>query len=260
MRRERAEFNRRLMWLLAVVILALVFVTPGFSDPIPTCGAALLSTYDATGFECTLGVYTLDDFTFSAMGTAELLSDSQIMVDPTGSTPTTISFQFSNAVSPSTGFTAGANQTAEYVVQYNMDPLLPMIPGGIIDLGPNDPVTLTGEFCGNGMLFSPPNTNPSTFPTCLGNDPSGIFPGKVQLMGTGGSSSTAFQFPKLVTTVDSRLILDVDGPGGTNSFGAVIDVTSGGPAATPEPSAVFLVAPAMLGLVWLRKKVQASRP
>ena len=257
MRRGKAKFMQRSTWLLGVVVLALAFVTPGFSDPLPTCGAALLSTYDAVGFECTLGDYTLDDFTFSATGTANLLSGSQIMVDPTGSTPTTISFQFSNAVSPSTGFIAGANQTAEYVVQYNMDPLLPMIPGGIIDIGPNDPVTLTGEFCGNGTLFSAPNTDPHTFPTCLGNNPSGIFPAKVQLIGTGGSSSAGFQFPMLVSTVDTRLILDVNGPGGADSFGAVMDVTGGGPAATPEPSAVFLVVPAMLGLVWLRKKVQA---
>jgi hypothetical protein len=230
----------------------LAFVKPVFSDPIPACGIATLATYDAAGYECTLGDYTLNDFTFSAMGSAELLSDAQITVDPTGSTPTTISFQFS---SPG-GFTAGPSQTAQYIVQYNMDPLLPMIPGGIIDLGPNDPVTLTGEFCGNGMLFSAPNTDPSTFPTCLGNNPSGIFPAKVQLMGTGGSSSAGFQFPMLVSTVDTRLILDVNGPGGADSFGAVIDVTGGGPTATPEPSASFLVAPAMLGLVWLGKRLR----
>jgi len=253
MRRSKAEFIRGSMWLLGVVVLALAFVAPGFSTPIPTCGAASLSTYDAAGYECTLGVYTLDDFTFSAMGTAELLSDSQITVDPTGSTPTTISFQFSTPG----GFTAGADQTAEYIVQYNMDPLFPMISGGLIDVGPNDPVTLTGEFCGNGTLFSAPNTNPSTFPTCLGNDPSGIYPGKLQLTGTGASSSVGFQFPILVTTVDTRLILDLNGPAEADSFGGVIDVTGGGPTATPEPSAAFLVAPALLGLVWFRKKVQA---
>jgi hypothetical protein len=256
LQKNRAESIRRFLWLCGALAFGLALAPRGFSDPLPTCGVASLSTYDAADYQCTLGDYTLDDFTFSASGTASLLSDAQITVDPTGSTPTTISFQFSTPG----GFTAGDGQTAEYVVQYNMDPLLPMIPGGIVDLGPNDPVTLTGEFCGNGALFSAPNTNPAVSPTCLGNNPSGIFPAKTQLMGTGGSASAGFSFPMLVSTVDSRLILDINGPGETDSFGAVMNVTGGGPTATPEPSTSFLLVPAMFGLAWLRKRSRSARP
>jgi hypothetical protein len=231
----------------------LTLLAPGlFGSPVPTCGAGSLATYDASGYQCTLGDYTLLDFTFSssATGGATLLSDSQITVDPTGSTPNALSVQFSAAG----GFNAGAGQTAQYIVQYVLDPLLPRITGGTIDLGPNDPVTLTGEFCGNGTLFSAPNTNPSIEPTCLGTDPSGIFPDKVQLLGTGAGSSTGFRFPISVTTLDTRLILDLNGPADVDFFGSTANVTGGGPSEVPEPSTSLLLAPGMLAFLWLRKR------
>lgn len=265
MSNSTTRFFGKTIWLLGVVTLGLTFLPSAFaaSNDIPVCGAASLAIYDASGFACTLGVYTLDDFTFSSSqtGGATLATDSQIIVDPTGSSPTTLSVQFSTPG----GFTAASGQTAEYIVQYNIDPLLPMITGGDVDLGPNDPVTLTGEFCGNGTIVSAPSTDPTVFPTCMGNDVSGIFPEKLQLMGSAnGPSSVGFQFPSTVSTLDTRLILDVTGPGGADSFGSVANVTGGGPSsssstATPEPSATFLMAPALLGIAWLRKRLQAAK-
>jgi hypothetical protein len=246
--------------LTPVALFALTLLAPAlFGSPLPTCGVASLATYDAAGYECTLGVFTLDDFTFSdsQTGEATLLSDSQIMVDPSGSTPTAINFQFST---PS-GFSVGDDQTAEYIVQYQMDPVLPKVTGGTIDLGPNDPVTLTGEFCGNGTLYSAPNTDPSVEPTCLGTNPLGIFPSKLQLVGSGPGVSTSFDFPSLVvTTLDTRLILDLDGPAEVDYFGSTANVTFGGPSpvsSVPEPSTSLLLAPGLLAFVWLRKKWQA---
>jgi hypothetical protein len=241
-------------WIVeAGFVLCLTILAPGlFANPIPTCGVASLATYDSPGYECTLGDYTLEDFSFttSETGGASLLTDSQILVDPTGSTPTTIEVAFSGDFS-----VADTGQSAEYVFQYELDPVLPTISSPTLNLGPNDPVTLTGEYCGNGMIFSAANTDPLTEPSCVGNDQSGIFPGKLQILGTGPSASLSYDFPQLVTTIDSRLILDLDGPSNVNSFSSVINVTGGGPSPVPEPSSALLLAPALLGFVLLRKKL-----
>jgi hypothetical protein len=239
----------------SVILFGFLLLAPAlFGSPLPTCTSASLSVYDTGGYECTLGQFTLDDFTFSSSetGEANLLPDTAITVNPTGSTPTTISMQFSTPG----GFTVGTGQTAEYIVQYNMDPVLPVVTSASIDLGPNDPVTLTGEFCGNGMLYSAPNNNASVEPMCLGNDPSGIFPGKLQISGTA-SSPDSFSFPPAsnVNTLDTRLILDLTGPAEVDSFGSIADVTFGGPtSAVPEPSSSWLMIPVLLAYVWVRKK------
>jgi hypothetical protein len=256
-RKTEAVLNR--LGPMPFIILGLTLIAPAlFGSPLPTCVMASLSTYDAAGYECTLGDFTLEDFTFSATGTggAELDSDSQINVNPTGSTPTSISMQFSTPG----GFTVSSGQTAQYVVQYVIDPMLPSITAATIDLGPNDPVTLTGEFCGNGIITSAPDTTPGVLPYCTGNASLGIYPAQLQLTGTGPAAySDPHLFPpSVVTTLDTELILDLDGPAEADYFGSTTSVTSGGPAAVPEPSSALWLAPGLLALVWLRKKRQAS--
>jgi hypothetical protein len=247
-------------WRTQLPLLGFVLTVfaPGlFAGPVPTCGVASLATYDAPGYECTLGEFTIEDFSFSSSetGGASLLSASQIMVNPTGSTPTTLSLGFYGDFQVSK-----SNQTAEYVFQYEVDPVLPMITGPSLSLGPNDPVNLTGEYCGNGMLFSNPNTDPHTEPTCIGTDQSGIFPGKLQILGSGPSASLSYDFPELVTTLDSRIILNLDGTSDVNTFTSITNLTGGGPSPVPEPSSALLLAPALLGFVWLRKKWLTNRP
>ena len=129
-----------------VILFGFLLLAPAlFGSPFPTflLGLALRLRYRRLRI-CTLGRYTLDDFTFEQFetGEANLLPDTAITVNPTGSTPTTISMQFSTPG----GFTVGTGQTAEYIVQYNMDPVLPVVTSASIDLGPNDPVTLTGGY------------------------------------------------------------------------------------------------------------------
>jgi hypothetical protein len=218
-----------------------------------TCGTATLSTYDAAGYVCTLGEYNLYDFTFSSSetGGAELLSDSQITVNPTGSTPTAISVQFSPTIPD--GFSVSSGQTAEYVIQYQLDPVFPTIKGATVDLGPNDPVSLTGQFCGNGTI----NSGLGLPTSCTGTNTAGIFPFTQDLPGTGTAASATFAFSQLVSSLDTRLILDLDGPAEVDSFGSVANVTEGGPSAVPEPSTSLLLAPGLLAFVWLRKKWQA---
>jgi hypothetical protein len=202
---------------------------------------------------CTLGDFVLKDFTFASSGTGgiSLLLDSQIIVNPSGSTPADLSVQFSTPG----GFQAGSGQTAEYIVEFILDPLAPTIAGPIIDLGPNDPVTLTGEFCGDGTLTSTPNSLPVT---CTGTSTTGIFPFRLQIAGTGVPDSVSGRFPILVTTMDNRLILDLTGPASADSFGWGANVTGGGPSSVPEPSTSFLLITALLALPWLRKKWTAS--
>jgi hypothetical protein len=196
-----------------------------------------------------LGDFILTGFTFvsSSTGEASLVTASQITVDPTGSTPTSLSLQFSTPG----GFHVNQGQTAEYIFRYLLDPLLPGIGGPIVDLGPNDPVTLTGEFCGDGTLSSAPKAQPVV---CIGSATTGIFPARLQIVGTGTPASQSFQFPSLVTTMDNRLILDLVGPANLASFGWGATVNGTGPTPAPEPSTLLLLTPALLALTWARKR------
>ena len=258
MTRLNAKPLAQRMLLAAAVVFGLAYMAPTAAAGPMQCGVASLSTYIASGYTCTLGDYTLQDFTFSSSG-YNLLTADQITVDPTGSTPTTINFQFSGDFSVPTG------QSSEYIIGYYMDPILSPIISSTLDLGPNDPVTLTGEYCGNGNLYSMANNNPEVEPTCIGTNPNGIYPAKLQLLGSGAPASTTYTYPVNVSTLDTRLILDLNGPATVDSFGSIATVTGGGPdfsnsnsnpSQVPEPSTAIWVVPGMLGLAWFRKRRQ----
>jgi len=246
--------NERRFGLLLILVLACLAYVPALhaseTGQIPLCGPNSLAVYLEEG-SCTIGDYTLKNFTFISSGTGEpvLLSPSQIMVDPTGSTLTSIALQFS----ADGGFHVDSNQTAEYIFHWNLDPFFPSIGGPFIDLGPNDPVTLTGEFCGDGLLSSDPGAQPVS---CTGSAPTGIFPVRLQIVGTGDPSTVSDRFPSLVTTMDNRLILDLNGPADVDSFGWTGTVT---PVESPEPATWILLVSGLLALPWLRKKLPARR-
>lgn len=228
-------------WLVRGFIFGFTLLgTALVGSPIPACGVASLSTYDAPGYECTIDGYTLEDLTFNSTqtGGATLLTDNQIMVDPT-SDSTGVSFQFNG------DFVSAADQTEEYIFQYELDPPLPKVTGATVVTGPGDPITLTGQFCGNGMLVGNYVAGQPT--SCSGTDTSGIFPADVVVVGNNSSGSV--QFPSLVTDLDSRLVLDLDGASSITSFGSTTDLSS-----VPEPSMAFLLAPLMLGFMLLRKR------
>jgi hypothetical protein len=240
-----SESSGRRVPLALLFALALTFVTSSvFGSPLP-CPTAPVTTYEAPNFQCVIEGYTLEDFTFSdsETGGATLLPAGEITVNPTFSTPASVAFQFFGA------FSAAAGQTEEYIVQYELDPLLPQITGQGIDLGPSDPVTLTGQFCGNGMLVGPYAAGSPT--NCSGTNTAGIFP--LTLQTTGNDTTASASFPLTATTVDSRLILDLTGPSSATYFGTNADII-----ATPEPSTSLWLAPGMLALLWLRKKRLAN--
>ena len=231
--------------------LTLLFAPVLFGAGIP-CATGTYADYEALG-QCIIGDFTLFGFSFASSsipaqgnpGAPVLLTEAQILVDPTGSNVNSLSLRFS-AVG---GFNVGAGQFAEYIFRYQIDPALPMIDSEAIDLGPNDPVTLTGEFCGNGMLASSPKEVPVS---CRGSNTSGIFPARLQIAGPSSTvQSQRFLFPVPVTTEDVRLILDLDGRGTDGGahvgfFGSDTGVTSGGIVLAPEPSSSILMLAGVL--------------
>lgn len=262
LRRSRSTARFRLIMLLG----AALFTQALFGSAIP-CATASYADYEAQG-QCMIGDFTLFGFTFAnssipaqgASGAPIMLSAAQVLVDPTGSNINSLSLRFSAAG----GFNVGAGQFAEYVFRYEIDPVLPLIDSQAIDLGPNDPVTLIGEFCGNGTLASSPNAVPVS---CTGSNPSGIFPARLQITGPSSTSqSQSFLFPVPITTEDVRLILDLEGRGTTDGahvdfFGSDTGVTSGGIVSTGEPSTTWL---ALIGVLALsccvaRKRLRAPQ-
>jgi hypothetical protein len=244
MQRPFAAFSDRLLpngqrkWLVPLAAFGLTLFAPLlFGSPIPLCTSGTVASY--VGSTCSIDGYTLEDFTFSdsSTGGAPLLDPSVITVDPSVNS-SGISFQFLGDFNVPSG-------TAEYIIQYELDPQLPQVNGIDIDLGPSDPVTLTGQFCGNGTFAGSYVAGQLT--SCTGTDPSGIFP--VTLQTTGNNTSAGASFPVLVTDLDSRLVLDLDGPASVTSFGSNVGISS-----VPEPSTSLLLAPGMLGLLWLRKR------
>jgi hypothetical protein len=219
------------------------------------CQIGTYADYQSQG-QCMIGDFTLFGFTFSSSsipaqdsaGAPILLSPVQIVVDPTGSSDTSLSLRFS----ATGGFNVDAGQFGEYIFGYQIDPVLPLIDAQAIDLGPNDPVTLTGEFCGNGTLVSAPGIVPVS---CTGSNPSGIFPARLQISGPSATpQSQSFLFPAPVTTEDLRLILVLDGRNTTTGahvgyFGSETSVASGGITIIPEPSTAMFTLLGALALL-----------
>jgi hypothetical protein len=217
--------------------------------PPSPCVQASVATYDAAGFECSIDGYTLGDFTFgsSETGEASLLSDSDIILTPSVNSGGML-FHFSAA--DGFAFSTSDGETAEYIFQYELDPVLPRIQGTSIDTGPNDPVTLIGQFCGNGTVAPYVAGNPTS---CSGTFPGGIFPSELQV--TGNDQAATGTFPVVVTDLDTQLILDLDGAASVEYFESGVGV-NGSPV--PEPASALWLVPGMLGLAWLRKRSLAK--
>jgi hypothetical protein len=244
MTKNRAESAGRRIWLAAAFVVSVTWAPNLFGDPMPPpspCAAASVAVYDAVGFQCTVGGYTLEDFTFSssATGGATLLTDSQITVDPTGS-DAGVTVEFSGS------FADAVDQTETYIFQYELDPLLPRIGSATASTGPGDPVMLTGQYCGDGTLNPYVAGQPAN---CSGTATTGIFPANIMI--TGNDMSASASFPQVVTDLDSRLILTLDGPASVTSFGSTANIV-------PEPSTALFLAPGMLGFLFIRKRWMAK--
>jgi hypothetical protein len=253
--RNRSTGQRFPLFLIAG--FGLTFFVPSMfgqslAPPPPSpCVQASVATYATEGFECSIDGYVLDGFTFSSSETGEatLLSDSDIILTPSTSSSGML-FHFA----PASGFffDVPEDQTAEYIFQYELDPVLPRIQGTSIDTGPNDPVTLIGQFCGNGTV-APYVVGNTT--SCSGTDPAGIYPSELEV--TGNSQTASGTFPVLVTDLDTQLILDLDGPANVAFFESGVGV-NGSDSTVPEPSTALWLVPGVLALAWLRKRSLAK--
>ena len=215
-----------------------------------TCVADTLANFESQG-SCAIGPFTLTGFTFndSQTGGASLVPDTQIEVTP-AIVDNAVSLTFTSLTGD---FSTGAGQTAQYIVEYQVDPPPPLIGGQNIAFDPGG--TFTAEFCGNGMLVSAPDTQPVT---CTGSNVTGIFPGRLQITSTGPGvvTSPTYTFPTKVSTEDIRLILDL-GPGSTDTFfQSNTQVISS--AFIPEPATGFLALGGLLALLAIRRNRSSS--
>ncbi len=244
MRMFTRELSGPRLLLALLFTLGLTLVAPGLlGSPVP-CPVASVAIYETLG-QCTIEGFTFEDFSFTPSPNASL-TPYDITVNPSLSTPNSVSFRFYGA------FSSVAGQTEEYIVRYELDPVLPQIVAQSIDLGPSDPVTLIGQFCGNGTLDAYVPGNPAS---CSGTNEAGIFPKTLAVTSTDGSPQTTppSPFPLIATDVDTRLVLDLVGQSSTTYFGTNAELTG-----VPEPSSALWLAPGMLALVWLRKKWLAN--
>ncbi len=249
MYRIRLGITSRTISLSFIAALALLVLASGLSGSPLTCATGTVSDYEVLGFQCSLGSYTLEQFTFSDSSTGEalLVDPSNISVVPIYNSASGIAVEFQG------DFNVSAGQTAQYIIQFELDPLLPNLTGTSISLGPNDPVTLTGQFCGNGTLAPFVAGQPTS---CSGTSTTGIFP--LTLTITGNNQATSQSFPVVVTDIDNRLILDLVGPASVTEFGTGISFASPDVSLAPEPSTPLLLASGLFAFVWWRKK-QAAR-
>ncbi len=232
------------VWLAFLAALGLTLFVPAmFASP---CEVAPLTTYEASGFTCTIDGYTLSDLTFGSTSTggAPVAPDSDITVNPfIDSSGYVIQFESDDFVNTTTG-------TAEYIAQYELDPVFPKINGIDIDLGPTEPAILIGQFCGNGFFTGPFDSSDITT-SCEGTDTAGIFPLTLGPLDTNNSDVSG-DFPIPVTSVDNRLVMELDGPSSAAFFEEGVSLV------TPEPSMLALMIPALLGLLVLGRKRLAS--
>lgn len=231
------------VWMLPLAVFALGVFAPGMSaQSLPTCAPGTLAYYETeygegTGGACTIGGYTLEDFMSYSGGTAtNILSPSQILVDPTV-TSEGISVQFAATEGNSFLILSG---DAYYDIDYFMDPLLPTIQGTEIDLGPNDPVSLIGTFCGGGQFSEDYYCGGPEYTLTTGSD----------TLSRGSTASGTFPTPQ--TLLDTNLDLELDCTGAdVLYFGSTADTV-------PEPS-MALVLPIMLVGLWFAKKKMDKR-
>jgi hypothetical protein len=206
------------------------------------CTVGTLASYQTGANDgCTIDGYTVDfgngilsgSDGFTATGVNQL-TPSEITV-----TPTIAGNSFTLEFSGATNFLFAGQPDGgnTYQFDYTLDPVLPRITGVDINEGPGDPPTLTGEFCGNGLIVSASTCSSGADYLSLTLTSNGTSTGYPAADGT---------FPTPVTNMETELTLVLDPCESIQYFGSTVNLV-------PEPSMLWLT-PGLVGLLWARKK------
>lgn len=223
------------IWPVALCALGATLFAPTLFGG--TCTVGTLASYQ-TGVNsgCTIDGYTVDfddgDLSdsqgFSATGVNQL-TPSDITVTPTF-TATSFTIEFST---PSDFLFEGQAGGNTYEFDYTLDPVLPKIESVTENTGPGDPPSLSGLFCGDGIILNG---------VCEDGTPVSI---SMVASGSSQTSATA-TFPSPQTDLETELTLVLDPCQTINNFGSTVNLV-------PEPSMLWLT-PGLVGLIFLRKK------
>lgn len=195
-----------------------VFVATALSASASTCGPALLTTYDMSGFTCTLGDLTFSDFVYTPIvfGGATAPADASVDVTPVISGPETgLDFASTSPWQVSAGQLDQSSLTFDVTTSN---------PGGLTDIY----LAMAGGFTGNGSASVTEDTGSA-----------GVF----TELATGiamPSDSTTFT-PVGSLSVKNGINL-VGGSGGSGAeVGGFLNLFSEAPMSTvPEPSLILL--------------------
>jgi hypothetical protein len=208
-----------------------IFVATAVSASATTCASAPLSTYDASGFTCTLGDLTLSNFIYTpvSFGGAVVPPDSSVDVTPvTSGMETGLDFA---ATSP---WSVDPGQLDQSSLTYNV---VTSNVGGLTDIY----LAMAGGFTGNGSASVTEDTGSAGVFTELAS-------------GTTITSDSATFTPTGTLTVKNGINL-VGGSGGSSAeVGGFLNLFSQAPMSTvPEPSLTLLCL-CVLGIVPLARR------
>ena len=196
------------------------------------CVPALLSVYDAPGFTCELGPFTLTDFTYTQLAGTVAIPDTSILVTPiTG--PDFYAVDFSSGA-----FSVSGTDFTTYLLAYTWDPA----PIRSLEDVLNDPVVfpalsqVTTEVCIDSAFIGPLCPTSTTTLTVFD-------------AGIASQLTDSVSFSPSPSILGIRNTIDLQGNGASASFDSLMNKVY----VTPEPGTVAA------GLVALALAIGGSR-
>ncbi len=227
------KFNLVLIIAACAVIASL---SPAWADP---CTTEALSSYDVSGFSCTIGDKIFSNFSYTANAIGDTpISDSKITVAPV--TGPNIGLEFSSA-----GWAVGPGQTEDSLIKFAVNVI-----GGANLIEDAAVAQLSSAVTGDGLATI----------TEGGCGPSPCTPGVWTAFSFKNSSNIQQTGEATFATVGSLLVSkDINVKGNTTGIVAMSDIEDTF-SQIPEPRALsFLLGLGLIAGLALRKKFQSAR-